>query len=118
MKYTIIDALHELNISNEWSIIGLDYSNLIWLDKNTECPTEEEIQAKIQELEAAEPMRLLRQERDRRMAETDWWCCSDRTPTQAQLDYRTALRDLPSTAEPQLDTEGNLTNVTWPTKPE
>ena len=81
-------------------------------------PTDETIQAKITELKNAEPMLLLRQERDRRMAETDWWCCSDRTPTQAQLDYRTALRDLPSTAEPQLDEQGNLTNVTWPTKPE
>ena len=81
-------------------------------------PTEEEINAKFQELKAAYPMKLLREERDRRLAETDWWCCSDQTPTQTQLDYRTALRDLPSTASPTLDKEGNLTNVTWPTKPE
>ena len=81
-------------------------------------PTDEEINAKITELRDAEPMRLLRQERDRRLTETDWWCCSDQTPTQAQLDYRTALRDLPSTASPKLDENGNLTNVTWPIKPE
>ena len=37
--------------------------------------------------------------------------------TQAQKDYRQALRDMPSTAEPQLDEQGQLTNVTWPTKP-
>ena len=60
----------------------------------------------------------LRCKRDYLLQETDWWCCSDQTPTQAQLNYRTALRNLPSTAEPQLDTEENLTNVTWPTKPE
>ena len=80
-------------------------------------PTDEEINAKIVELQNAEPMRLLRQERDRRLAETDWWCCSDQTPTQTQLDYRTALRDLPSTASPKLNEFGFLTNVTWPTKP-
>ena len=61
---------------------------------------------------------ILRSERNQKLAETDWWCASDRTPTQAQLDYRTALRDLPSTALPSLDENGNLTGVTWPTKPE
>ena len=81
-------------------------------------PTEEQIQDKIKEYIDAEPMRLLREERNRRLVETDWWCCSDQTPTQAQLDYRQALRDLPSTASPTLDENGQLTNVTWPTKPE
>ena len=37
--------------------------------------------------------------------------------SQAQKDYRQALRDLPSTAKPKLDENGQLTNVTWPTKP-
>ena len=32
--------------------------------------------------------------------------------------YRQALRDLPATAEPQLNEFGNLTNVEWPTPPE
>ncbi len=40
---------------------------------------------------------------------------ADRVMTQAQIDYRQALRDLPETADPQLDENGNLTNVTWPT---
>ena len=60
----------------------------------------------------------VRIQRDKLLAETDWWCASDRTPTQAQLDYRQSLRDLPSTASPSLDEDGNLTGVTWPTKPE
>ena len=61
--------------------------------------------------------RVLRQERNRLLQETDWWCCSDQTPTQEQLDYRKALRDLPSNASPSLDSEGRLTDVTWPEKP-
>ena len=81
-------------------------------------PSDDQINAKVQELQNAEPMRLLRLERNRKLSETDWWCASDRTPTQAQLDYRQALRDLPSTASPSLDENGNLTGVTWPTKPE
>lgn len=31
--------------------------------------------------------------------------------------YRQALRDLPSTATPTLDDNGNLQNVTWPSEP-
>ena len=62
--------------------------------------------------------RLLRRERNRKLAETDWWAGQDLTMTQDQKNYRQALRDLPSNAEPTLDENGQLTNVTWPTKPE
>ena len=80
---------------------------------DTDAVNEKEI-----ELRAAEPMRLLRQERNRKIAETDWWVLPDRTASQEQKDYRQALRDLPSSASPTLDQNGQLTNVTWPTKPE
>jgi len=96
---------------------GDDPSTIGWINPEN-APSIEQINAKFQELNAAEPMRLLREERDRRIAETDWWVLPDRTASQEQLDYRQALRDLPAaTAEPQLDEQGNLTNVTWPTKP-
>ena len=101
-------------------VVGKDYSSLNWIDEHitgVPKPSEEEINAKIIELQNAEPMRLLRQERDRRIAETDWWAGQDLTMTQTQKDYRKSLRDLPSTAEPKLDEQGQLTNVTWPTKP-
>ena len=77
--------------------------------------------AKMKELEALEPMRLLRLERNRRLAETDWVVI--RAYSQKQdvpedwTNYMQALRDLPATAEPQLDDAGNLTNVSWPEVP-
>ena len=40
-----------------------------------------DVSAKKDELVAAEPLRLLREERDRRIAETDWWASSDLTMT-------------------------------------
>ena len=86
----------------------------------SECPTnvtETQIIEKANELFALEPMRLLRQERNRRLAETDWRFRSDLTPSQEWIEYSQALRDLPSTASPELDDNGQLTNVTWPTKP-
>ena len=63
-------------------------------------------------------MEFIRKTRNALLSETDWWVLPDRTASQEQKDYRQALRDLPSTAKPQLDENGQLTNVTWPTKPE
>tara|TARA_Y100000004_G_scaffold171414_1_gene207394 strand:- start:214 stop:618 length:405 start_codon:yes stop_codon:yes gene_type:complete len=77
-----------------------------------------QVETKLSELQNAEPMRLLREERNRKLQETDWWVLPDRTASQEQKDYRQALRDLPSTASPELDDNGQLSNVTWPTKPE
>tara|TARA_B100000949_G_scaffold89894_1_gene80295 strand:+ start:714 stop:1136 length:423 start_codon:yes stop_codon:yes gene_type:complete len=60
----------------------------------------------------------LRFRRNGLLLETDWWMYADTPdPSQAQLDYRKALRDLPATVTPGLDEEGNLTGVTWPEKP-
>ena len=69
-----------------------------------------QVSAKMTELQQAEPMRLLREERDRRLAETDWWGLSDLTMTQAQTDYRQALRDITNSYT-------SLDDVVWPTKP-
>ena len=70
------------------------------------------VKAKKDELVAAEPMRLLREERDRRLAETDWWASSDLTMSSERTAYRKALRDAPAQ-----DGVTGLSNVTWPTKP-
>ena len=119
MKYDIAAALQALKPGAEWVLRGDQHSGLEWLDKSQLQPTEKEINDKIAELDAAEGMRLLRVERDKKLAETDWWACGDRmdSMTNEQKIYRKKLRDLPSVDEPILET-GILTNVTWPTKPE
>lgn len=68
------------------------------------------VSAKKDELVAAEPMRLLRVERDRKLTETDWWAVADRTMTAEQTTYRQALRDITTSAT-------SLDDVVWPTKP-
>ena len=61
----------------------------------------------------------LRSDRNILLKETDWWASTDLEMTQEQKDYRQALRDLPSnTSNPKIDENGQLTNVTWPIKPE
>jgi len=69
------------------------------------------VSAKKAELDAAEPMKLLRAERNRRIAETDWWASSDLTMNTERTAYRQALRDI-------TDSATSLDDVTWPTKPE
>ncbi len=83
-----------------------------------DLPSKAELDAKIKNYnEVVEPARLMREERNRLIQDTDLWVLPDRIASQEQLDYRKALRDLPSTASPQLDEHGKLTNVTWPTPP-
>ena len=81
-------------------------------DPNDFGTTWSAVSAKKTELVNAEPMRLLREERDRRLAETDWRASSDLTMSSAWTTYRQALRDAPA----QEGVTG-LDNVTWPTKP-
>lgn len=66
-----------------------------------------------------DPMVWMRSTRNLLLQETDWRMTTDYpyADQSAWAAYRTELRDLPSTAEPALDENGQLTNVVWPTPP-
>jgi hypothetical protein len=112
-------AILELAPGASWSCNAEDYDQITWLSPDIPKPTRAQVEAKIAELKAAEPMRILRVERDRLIAETDWWVLPDRTPTSEQLAYRQALRDLPDTSSPVLDPTSRIgiSGVSWPVKP-
>ena len=118
MIYNKTNVLSILKPRTQWTWTGTDYSGLNWLDSSTK-PTEAEIDAEVTRLTNAEPMRLLRVERDRLLALTDWRASSDLTLADAWKTYRQALRDLPASASPTLDSDGNLdmSSVTFPTEP-
>ena len=124
MKYGISSALRALTPGAEWSLNGEVYSGLDWIRGNGhDKPTEEALNTKIAELDAAEAMKLLRVERDKRLAKDDWKVVmAKETGTNlstAFKTYRQALRDLPASATPTLDSsyELDMTSVTWPTEP-
>ena len=119
MKYDITHAIRALKPGAQWTLLGDDISGLEWVDTKQTQPTETEINSMIAELDNAEAMRLLRIERDVRIAKTDWRASSDLTLTDAWKTYRQALRDLPASATPKLDSSYNLdlTSITWPTEP-
>ena len=119
MKYTIADALQSLKPGAEWALTGDVYSGLEWLDSSQTKPTETEVNSKISSLDSTEAMKLLREERDRRIALTDWRASLDLTLTDAWKTYRQALRDITKqTPKLNSDYELDLTSVTWPTEPE
>ena len=88
-----------------------------WNHDDISQPSIEEIDAAIEAQKPLYVMAKLRELRDEKLAQTDWRFRSDLTPSQAWIDYCQALRDLPATATPALDENGNLTGVTWPTPP-
>lgn len=112
-------AILSLTPNAEFTCTDEDYDQVNWLSPEITKPTRAQVDAKIAELQAAEPMRILREERDRLIAETDWWVLPDRTASEAQLAYRQALRNLPDNSTPVLDntTLLGISGVTWPTKP-
>lgn len=75
-----------------------------------------QVSAKQTELVNAAPMKELRRQRNLKLAETDFHGMSDNTMSDAMTTYRQALRDI-TTQTPGLDSDGNLTGITWPTKP-
>ena len=129
MTVSVSDAIFALSI-DEWVLLGEPtnetefnqmFQKVVGVDEqglgiNSSNPddfgvTWAEVKAKLDELRAAEPLNEVRRLRNKKLAETDWWASSDLTMTQAQIDYRQALRDI-------TDSATSLDDVTWPTKPE
>ena len=55
----------------------------------------------------------LREDRNRKLASTDWYALQDVTLTDAMETYRQDLRDLPA----GLTTEAEVKAVSWPVQP-
>tara|TARA_Y100000813_G_scaffold177109_1_gene143389 strand:+ start:1459 stop:1833 length:375 start_codon:yes stop_codon:yes gene_type:complete len=122
MKYDIPAALQALKPGAEWVLRGSEWSGLEWLDSKQAVPTEKEVTDKIAEMDAAEGMRLLRVERDAKLAALDWEVVkaySNGEAVDSKLKtYMQALRDLPASASPKTDDFGELIadSITWPTR--
>ena len=122
MKYDIAAALQALKPGAEWVLRGSEFSGLEWLDKSQTVPTEAQVTAQIKTMDDAEAARLLRVERDAKLAALDWEVVkaySNGVAVDAKLKtYMQALRDLPASANPTTDAAGELvtSSITWPTR--
>jgi len=76
----------------------------------------------LYKLTNADAIKKFREERNALLDKSDKYLTPDyphwlELDIQNWKDYRQALRDLPRTARPTLDADGNLKDVVWPTVP-
>ena len=94
-----------------------DTPKIVWDETNSDSqPSQAQIDEELVKVVAGMPMKLLRIERNSKLALTDWSQGGDvpvgiKTAYQA---YRQALRDLPANQTPA---DNELSNITWPTEP-
>ena len=127
MTIGVLEAIQNLKPNASFGMRGVkpdatvseQYNAIIWQDESQTKPTEDEVNAKVTELQNEEPMNLLRQERTKILSESDWMANSDVTISDEWKTYRQALRDLPATSTPKLNNQEQLdeSSVTWPTPP-
>jgi hypothetical protein len=112
----IKDVLNSNLVRYNWGNKEELYENIV-IHPDDKQWTKKELEDELADQVSKFPLLYLRDLRNIKLQETDWWAGSDLTMTSAQTAYRQALRDLPSTSSPALDSDGILTGVTWPTKP-
>ncbi len=117
MTFALPEILFRLRPGAKWRLPDIhDYETLEWNDESQTKPTLEELTVNYQELLDGQPLKELRQERNRRLAQTDYLFTSDfphATPEKKQewFEYRQALRDLPTATEDPV-------NPVWPVRPD
>ena len=110
----IVEAIKLINANAEYKFTGSDLDSIVWLNGTTPI-SKTDIEA--QYLNAK--VDFLRKERNKKLAETDFYALSDVTMSAEMTTYRQALRDLPSnyTTSDSSELTEDLSNLNWPTKP-
>jgi hypothetical protein len=110
--------LKRLHPTLKWHINDEDvnnYDKIQWMDENTSLPTREEFENEWNVYLNEEGLAFLRQQRNTLLDQSDKYIVADYPhpspeARQAWLDYRQALRDLPTnTTDPE--------NPVWPEAP-
>jgi hypothetical protein len=98
------------------------WKNVIFDDTNVLKPSLQEYEYTLYKLTNVEAIKKFREERNALLDQSDK-CVTPDYPHRLELDiqnwidYRQALRNLPTTARPTLDEDGKLKDVVWPTVP-
>ena len=117
MKIRIEHAIRALHPDAQFTMVNDDITE--WHSSGITQPNRKDLNAKVTELQNAEPYRLLRIERNSRLQATDWRASSDLTISGDWKAHRQDLRDLPAQQTPKLLSNGELdfTSISWPPEP-
>lgn len=104
---------------------GTTWESVVFDDNNFAKPHDEIYERALYKLTHTEEARILafnklREERNVLLDKSDKYMTRDyphKYDVEDWIMYRQALRDLPRTARPTLDADGNLTGVEWPVVP-
>lgn len=101
---------------------GTTYNSISWMSNTITKPTYEEVKSEETKIIQDLPLKELRTLRDNLLINSDVYGLSDfpftnETMKQEWMTYRKNLRNLPSNSDPNLDSNNELCNVTWPSKP-
>ena len=112
----ITEAILKINPNAEFSVnkdlYDIDRAEITW-DAGTTPISKEDIKAVLPVVEFDEALKWLRIERNRLLAETDFYSLSDVTMSDDMKTYRQKLRDITN----GLTTVDEVNAVSWPTKP-
>lgn len=122
MSFRVKYAIEAINSSAKFRILNDSVDHIEWLDGTTPI-AKSDIEAKMTALENINKMEALRLERNSRLDDCDWTRMDDNGLSSSEktewATYRQALRDLPASANPTINIDGQLilSSVNWPTKP-
>ena len=122
MSFRVKYAIEAINSSAKFRILNDSVDHIEWLDGTTPI-AKSDIEAKMTALENINKMEALRLERNSRLDDCDWTRMDDNGLSSSEktewATYRQALRDLPASANPTKNIDGQLilSSVNWPTKP-
>jgi hypothetical protein len=99
---------------------GTTWESVVFKDVHLEKPSYDIYEELVYKLTNVEAFKKMREQRNALLDQSDKYVIIDYPldlDIQNWIDYRQALRNLPTTARPTLDEDGKLKDVVWPTVP-
>ena len=118
----LTQALEQFAPGTPYTSDGTTWESVVFEDVHLEKPSYDIYEELVYKLTNVEAIKKMREQRNALLDQSDKYVIID-YPHRLELDihnwvdYRQALRNLPTTARPTLDEDGKLKDVEWPTVP-
>ena len=116
----LAEVLEKMFPGEPYTSDGTTWDSVVF--ENVAKPDDDAYEHTLYKFQNTDAIKKFREERNVLLDKSDK-CMTPDYPHRLEVDiqnwkeYRRALRDLPITARPTLDADGNLTDVEWPVAP-